>query len=327
MKNHTSISLIFLILVLLSAGCTSSNNTQESYQVETPSISPTKEKTPTQTAKPSATVTPEPTQTPTQGPTATLAPGAWKDMPVIPTALSEKVFTIYDLGLMMGNNPNAFSKVGDCSSSTPYFLKNFDLGPDNYKLGEYEDLEITIEYFSGSFERESRAVKIGMSANAVLSPLWNDWKTCFANETPLDCEFRINKPSFAIISLGTNDAMGTVPFEDRFRRVIAQTIGNGVVPILATKADNAEGDNHINETIAQMAYEFQLPLWNFWRAVQPLPDHGMYTRDHLSGDEYVSFTDFEADGNLQYGWPTRNLSALQMLDAIRQMILEHEAGQ
>jgi hypothetical protein len=318
-------SLIALLILVVTAGCASSNDTQERLLVKTPSISSIKEETITQI--PTATASPEPMQTATQGPTATLARWAWRDMPVIPTALSEKVFAIYELGLMMGNNPHAFSKVGDCSSSTPYFLKNFDLGPDAYNLGEYDDLEITIEYFSGSFERESLAVKIGMSANSALSPLWNDWKNCFAHETPLDCEFRIHKPSFAIISLGTNDAMGTVPFEDSFRRVITQTIGHGVVPILVTKADNAEGNNYINEVIARMAYEYELPLWNFWRAVQSLPNHGLYTFDHLSGNERVSFTDFEAKGNLNYGWPMRNLSALQMLDAIRQMILEHQAVQ
>ncbi len=47
------------------------------------------------------------------------------------------------------------------------------------------------------------------------------------------------------------------------------------MPILATKADNLEGDQAINATIARLAYEYDLPLWNFWLAVQPLPDHGL----------------------------------------------------
>ena len=51
------------------------------------------------------------------------------------------------------------------------------------------------------------------------------------------------------------------------------------VPIIATKADNLEGDNSINATVAQIAYDYGIPLWNFWAAVQPLPNHGLWGMD------------------------------------------------
>lgn len=264
--------------------------------------------------------TPEPTLTP--GPTPTLAPDYWKMAPILPTALSDNVIAIYRLGQTMGNDPKAFSKVGDCNSTNPYFLTEFDLEPEAYQLGEYQDLQATIEYFSGSFGRTSLAAKNGLTATAVLAPLWTDWKVCHANETPLECEYRLHKPSFAILSFGTNDAMGVVPFEDSMRRVIEHTIGNGIVPILSTKADNAEGGHKINQTIVKLAYEYQLPLWNYWLAVQPLPEHGLRSRDHLSDNNFADYFDFETPGNLKYGWPVRNLTALQVLDAVREMILE-----
>ena len=141
-------------------------------------------------------------------------------------------------------------------------------------------------------------------------------------ETPLDCEYRLHQPSFVIISLGTNDANGTAPFETTLRRVIDVTIGHGVVPILATKADNAEGDHAINETIARLAYEYEIPMWNFWAAVQPLPDQGVILpdhREHLSYSEIISTGDLREE-YLKFGYNTRNLTGLQVLDIVRRNI-------
>ena len=79
--------------------------------------------------------------------TATPASDFWADLPVVPTSLSERVRQIYQRGLEMGNDPHAFSKVGDCHSTNPYFLADYDLGPDVYNLGDYADLQPTIDYF------------------------------------------------------------------------------------------------------------------------------------------------------------------------------------
>jgi hypothetical protein len=85
------------------------------------------------------------------------------------------------------------------------------------------------------------------------------------------------------------------------------------VPVLATKADNLEGDFAINASIARLAYQFEIPLWNFWLAVQPLPDHGLQADDeHLTYAE----NDFGNPETLKYAWPVRNLTALQALKAV-----------
>lgn len=275
-----------------------------------------------QTVPPSSTPTPFPTPTPSAivyQPKPTLAPDAWKMFPIVPTAISERVRQIYRLGQLAGNNPHAFSKVGDCNSNLPTFFGPFDSG--EYNLGEYAYLQDTIDYFKGSWGRRSRAVKDGLTASAALAILWNDWKDCSRMETPLDCEYRIHKPAFALIAFGTNDVMGVAPFEITLRRVIEVTIGHNIVPILVTKADNAEGDHHANRIIAQLAYEYDLPLWNFWAAVQPLPEHGLMSRDHLSYSEIISSADFSPQG-LKYGYNVRNLTGLQVLDAIRRMLTE-----
>lgn len=335
-------SFIILFAVLL-VGCTSTRGEAQPQVVQRreatatidqpadrPTDQPTPPPAPTHTATLTATLapptasatptappatpspSPSPSPSPTPAVTATLSPDAWQTLPVVPTGVSPKVCQIYTLGQMLGNNPRAFSKVGDCQTMLPNFLGYFDEG--RYDLGPYAGLQPVIDYFSGSFGRNSRAVKDGLSASAALAVLWNDWKDCGEMETPLDCEYRIHRPSFAIISLGTNDANGYAPFETTLRRVIDVTIGHGVVPILATKADNAEGDHALNATIVRLAYEYDLPLWNFWLAVQPLPEHGLRSPEHLTYGEYILTTDFSDPANLEYAFNIRNLTALQVLD-------------
>ena len=86
-----------------------------------------------------------------------------------------------------------------------------------------------------------------------------------------------------------------------------------------------EGDDSINATIARLALEYQIPLWNFWLAVQPLPDHGMIEPEHLSTVSYTNFTDFSLPNSLQYGMQVHNLTALQMLNFLRESLGEPPA--
>ena len=257
------------------------------------------------------------TQEPTATANPTLAPGEWMKLPVVPQKISETTKKIYARGQELGNNPKAFSKVGDSNSTLPEFFADFDR-PRAYRLGDYAYLQPAVDQFSGSWGRSSLAVKIGMSTNGVLSPLWANWKECKANESPLLCEYRIQKPSFALIALGTNDAYDahTEPMEERYRKVIELTIKQGIVPILATKADNLEGDHLVNETIVRLANEYDIPLMNFWAAMQELPDQGLETAFHFTSGGDVGTCEFDSIENLKYGWTVRNLTALQSLDVV-----------
>ena len=127
------------------------------------------------------------------------APDAWKSLPVVP-AVSENAIRIFQRGLQMGHDPHAFSKVGDCQSITTYFLADFD-EPGLYNLGAYSSLQQTIDWFKGSFNRESLSVKGGFNAAAVLSPLRADPKLCNSGESPMACEYRLHNPSIAVITL------------------------------------------------------------------------------------------------------------------------------
>ncbi len=83
-------------------------------------------------------------------------------------------------------------------------------------------------------------------------------------------------PTFVLISFETWWAgKPATDYETRLRSVVEYVLSQDVVPILATKADNLEGDNSINSAIARVAYEYEIPLWNFWAVTYPLPNHGL----------------------------------------------------
>lgn len=249
--------------------------------------------------------------------TPTPLPDSWKDYPVIPN-ISPRALEIYQAGIESGNDPHAFSKIGDCQNITTYFLAPFE-DPELHSLGEeYAYLQETIDYFYGSYSRESLAVAGGLNVARVLSPFHSDVDLCEPNEHPLSCEVRIQNPSIAIVSLEENwESRTSEEYEQHLRTVIDFLISENVLPILATKADNLEGDHSINKTIVKLAAEYQIPLWNFWRAVQPLPHHG------LEGDGFhltLAGPYLDQESNMKAAWPWRNLTALQSLEAVLEAV-------
>jgi len=251
------------------------------------------------------------------------SPQSWQSLPVVPQ-VSGKVKEIYQRGLSQGNNPLAFSKIGDCGSTPAWFLGDFDRGPQYYRLGEHQNLLPVIEAFQRSYGRTSLAAKAGFNASSVLTPLWSNPALCESNETPLACEIRQHRPMYAFITLGSNDIWRPEVFEPQMRNIIEQLIANGVIPILSTKADDLEGDGSLNATIARLAVEYEIPLWNYWLAVQPLPSKGLQTDSvHITWAPN-RFDDPQA---MQKGWPVRNLTALQVLDAVWRVATDQETGE
>jgi hypothetical protein len=245
-------------------------------------------------------------------PPRTPGPDDWQELPIIPQ-VSENARTIFQRGLELGNNPQAFSKIGDCGSTPAWFLGDFDRGPKFYRLGEFQYLQPVIEAFQGSYSRTSLAAKSGFNASSVFTILWSDRNQCNANEAPIACEYRLNRPAVAFITLGSNDVFHQEKFEPQLRKIIEFSIEQGVIPILSTKADNLEKDGSINATIVNLAREYDLPLWNYWRAVQPLPDHGLQEDGvHLTWGP----NRFDDPQVMTTAWTVRNLTALQTLDAV-----------
>jgi hypothetical protein len=229
--------------------------------------------------------------------------------------VSDRAREIYRLGLALGNNPQAFSKVGDCLSVPPFFLAGFD-NARNYRLGsQYASLQDTINHFAGSFARPSQAARIGFTTGAVLDPVWADGHACQRGESPLACEYRLTRPSLAFISLGTNgDWLTDADYERGLRQIIDFSVERGVLPILSTKADDLDG-GRFNPIVRRLAGEYQLPLWDYRLAVEALPNHGL----QADGAHLVwAPSYFDDPSRIWSAWQLRNLTALQALDRVWQ---------
>lgn len=247
------------------------------------------------------------TQTQASIPTLTVTPTpryiseAWRTWPIIPD-VTARAREIYEKGRELGNNPRAFSKIGDCQNIKNAFLGFYDnpAGFDpNGRVKPYLD---TIENFKTYWNRDGESTKFGFTAASPLSPIWANPDNCLPDENPMECELRLTKPSFVLISLefAFKDRTAAV-YERYLRQIIEYVILQGAVPILSTKADNMEKDHSINLTTARLAYEYDLPMWNFWLAAQPLADRGI---DPLRDGFHISVQ----------AWNERSFTFLQTLD-------------
>ncbi len=315
-RQHSRPFLLHKLLVL-TMGLVLSACANSQRSMPTPSLLPDPTAIVKSSSTPGATqsiaeLTPTPEISSLITPSHTPDLDVWQQSPVIPQ-VSDQARQIYESGVAKGNNPRRFSKIGDSETFTSWFLAPFDKSPPTYRLGEYTYLQDVITHFSGSFARQSVAARQGFNAASVFAPLWADPTLCEPGETPLACEFRIHQPDYVFILLGTNDIWHLDTFEEQMRRIIEFSIEAGILPVLGTKADNLEGDGTINRTLYNLALEYDIPLWNFWAAVQDLPQAGLdQDQAHLTFG-YNNFDDPQAMLN---AWPVRNLTALQVLDSL-----------
>ncbi len=242
-----------------------------------------------------------------------LPPEKWQEWPVVPV-VSDHALDIYRTGVNDGHDPTHFSKVGDCQNIRQYFLGMFD-SPGRFELGKNNSsLQETIDHFSGSWVRLSESVRTGFNVASVLTSIYAKPEDCQPGETPLACEFRIWNPSIVLISMETwTPGRPVAMYENYLRQIVEYAISHHVLPILATKADNLEGDNSINLAVATVAHDYDIPLWNFWAASYPLPDHGLLEDGfHLTNGPNF----FDSADDMKLGWPVRNLTALQTIDKV-----------
>jgi hypothetical protein len=240
------------------------------------------------------------------------------------SGISQHARDVFVQGQALGNRAFVFSMVGDSNTDNPAFLAPFDAG--NYSLGAYDHLSPTVYYFSGSFSRDSAAAVGGFSTAKVLDPALADGR-CNGGESPLACEYRLNKPSVALILLGTGDQHSWQGFESRYRQIVEYTLGQGIVPVLITKADDLESlentapYDYTNNVIRSLAVEYDVPLLDLRLAVAGLPNRGCVA----DGFHYNTPPDGRSavfdTSHLQYGFNMRNLTALQVLDALRRYVL------
>ena len=161
--------------------------------------------------------------------TPTLAPDAWMFMPVIPTFSD----TPANLPARPRHGTRPASLLQSRGLRKHHRLVSRRLRPRPAHLSPrrvYADLQTTIDYYEGSFERESVAVRRGANTSSLLTSLWADPKLCEAGESMLACEYRVHNPSVVLIAVGSNDALGVDNFEEQMRRIIEFTISRGHCP-------------------------------------------------------------------------------------------------
>lgn len=237
---------------------------------------------------------------------------------------------IYAFGQSVGNRPNVFSKVGDSITANNVFLKPIGLG--EYDLRDYEELQPVVDFYleatardDNSFANTSLAAKGGWSAWHLTDPDSANAELCLPGETPLVCEYRLVQPAVALIMLGTNDVSSrpTEVYEGWMRQIVETSIDMGVIPVLSTipafHDEEVEGRVAVfNAVVVGLAQEYDVPLWDYWSAMQYLPNEGLSSDGvHPSWAVPADFT----YANLQYGMPVRNLTALQALDAVWREVL------
>jgi uncharacterized protein YraI len=251
---------------------------------------------------------------------------------VLPANVIQNARAILAEGIVLGNRRNVFTTVGDSITTEQPFLKGFTYSP--YDLGVYGYLQDTINFFSvpprdgepTSFAHHSMAASPAFTTGATLDVAWRDTSLCGAEEAPLLCEYRVIKPSVAIIMLGSIDVrfFEGVTFRDYLERVLELTIDQGVIPVLTTFPN---GDTYypeksalFNDIIRSVAAEQSLPLIELRSPLMALPNRGVGDDQfHLSqdGEAYIF------NGNETHvGVTMRNFLTLQMLDALRRNVLQ-----
>jgi hypothetical protein len=260
----------------------------------------------------------------------TMAPAAITSPSNLPyhatlTGVGYNTRVIFQRGLQLGNNPHAFSKVGDSETADGHFMEPYDLGA--YTLGDYAYLGEVVQYFQGSFGRHSMAAYPAFSIHQVLDPEWADAEFCEPGETPLACEYRIHRPSFALILVRT---WNVDLYYGDLERIIQYSIDQGVVPILSTCPHQTPppwaSEDVLNPIIRDLAARYQIPLWDIWVTSESLPDRGVCDScgDHLTmpppGSPF-SASDF-VEPSFQYGATRRNLEGLQVLYAMLHEVIQ-----
>ena len=291
-KRHQAWTMLTL-LVLLSLSLSACQTAVAEIPTETNQPLPTQtEPAKTEAAPTADAVTPGPSSTPevdtvTQATPEDRNPDDWKDWPVFPAGVSDELKELYRWGIENGNDPHAFSIMGDCHSLPEVFLGRYDSDPAAIQNLDAA-LQETVQQFQGSFDRYSPTVVVGTTEGALLWAQWNENKEgyCLANELPIDCEIRYHRPSIAFIRVGTHWEARN---EDYLRTIIEKLMANGTVPVIVTKPDNRELDERVNHNLATLAVEYGLPVWNFWASIQDLPNGGLSADSdmYLSDDSYA----------------------------------------
>lgn len=283
----------------------------------------------------------------------TAAPAFEGQPPVVPRidqALKDRLRAVFQSGVEAGRRPQVFAKIGDSITASRYFLEAVGCG--YVQLGAYGDLAPTIDYFrqveisaggakvrcgaGNSFTRRGVSARIAWTSEHALAPMRQELPECPAPDNiPLRCELTSLSPSLALVMYGTNeiDARNPERFYRALNAIVAHALELKVIPVLSTIPPRLDrrappgGVERYNEVVAQVAREQQVPVMNYWLALQAGDIvRGGLNRDGIHPNAYLLHQPgvFTPEG-LRYGYNVRNLVALQALDKLRRVVIEDGA--
>ena len=267
---------------------------------------------------PTPTIDPNATPTPTPPPPDNVNGVKIDQIVIMPPAVQDNVRQIFAKGQQLGNDPHRFTRVGDSIIEYPHFMAKFDTG--EYNLGQYAYLQDVLNYYKGSYGRDSLSVRRGLHSWSWANPTWADKTQCLPDEGPVACEYRVYKPSIAFIVLGSNDVGVPDYFRNSMDDLIKFTIDQGVIPIIATKADRHEGASNINNTILrELAAKYNVPLWDFDAVAGTMPNRGIDPVDGTHLTFYYAH-DYSVPVAFTKGHAVHDLTAVIMLDELWRLL-------
>jgi hypothetical protein len=263
---------------------------------------------------------------------------ALADTPILYNFDSPQIQAIFEQGQALGNHAGIFIKIGDSNSTSGDYLRPMGMRFWGCNYGIYEtDFSETIQFFSSekpypafinSFDTTNVTAQNGLNTFGLFDSFWATADYCRGGESPLACEYRIMKPSIALVMIGLMD-LEQIPVEVYARnldRAVAWLIEQGVIPVLSTfpvlndypeaGARSLWGKSiELNLAMVTIAEKYQIPLVNLWGAFQSLPDVGIGPdRTHIRHElgKFCDFTGAEAEisGTL------RNYLTLRALDTL-----------
>lgn len=276
-------------------------------------------------------------------------------LPVIDSSMKDRLRTIYTTSpaRQSPDHSGVFIKIGDSITESGSFLVDIGCGDEIFRPQD-SGLSATVNFFRGTafpdsytsswcsgnpggsnaFSRSSAAATMGWTTNDVCG------SGCAAGaNNPVGQEIRTMRPSIALIMIGTNDIGQDSPlatasldgYRTRLTALVNQVIAAGVIPVLSTIPPRTDEGGRFsayvqpyNEIIAQVAADRQIPLWNFWRAIDGLAAHGLEDGVHPSiylREKGATMT----DAGLAYGYNVRNLNAIQILEKVKRIVLDNGA--
>ena len=262
-------------------------------------------------------------------------------IPLIDASMQSHLQSVYRLGQLLGERPNVFMKVGDSNSTLTSYLDPFgsaDYHPATADFFGFPPGAFTsiVDYFRAtpidpaglnSFDHASAATYFGWSTTDLLTPGergFSPWLNINVNDSPLQAEIDQTKPAIALVMIGTAEIQFQNPTQYQANiTAIAQTLlSQGIIPVLSTLPEIEFADptlpgrvSQYNQIIANVADELNIPLWNLWVGLAPLPSFGIGA-DHVhltvspDGDSPTGAAD------IVFGMNYRNLTALATLNKL-----------